>query len=79
MSKRIILFYFFNENEGGIDPIYNDDELEDWMCPCDCEIDEFYKHETEIKIALSIAYDKKKDALELTEIYAIILRTVLNI
>jgi hypothetical protein len=49
MSKRVILFYFFNENEGGIDPIYNDDELEDWMCPCDCEIDEFYKHEKEIR------------------------------
>jgi len=70
--KRTLMFYYINENEGGLDPIYKEDGLEYWMCPAEIPYDVFDVKEDTIWKALVAAYKQKKDGLTIQEIFDIV-------
>jgi hypothetical protein len=67
-KSKTLIFYFINENEGGLDPIYKEDGLEYWMCPKEVSIAVFDAAEEIIWGALAEAYKVKKDGLTYDEI-----------
>ena len=71
-KKRTLVFYYINENEGGLDPIYKEDGLDYWMRPSDISLPTFDAKEDAIWTALSAAYKKKKDGLTIEEIFDIV-------
>lgn len=68
-SKRTLVFYYINENEGGLDSIYKEDGLEYWMCPSGISLPIFDAKEDAIWTALAAAYNVKKDGLTIEEIF----------
>ncbi len=70
MPKKLktLLFYYINENEGGLDPIYKEDGLEYWMCPSEISFAVFDAAEEMIWKALADAYTLKKEGLTYDEI-----------
>ena len=67
---KTLVFYYINEEEGGLDPIYKEDGLDYWMCPSGCSMKEFNKRTEDIWKALRSAYlHKKTDGITLEEIH----------
>lgn len=71
-KSKTLIFYFINENEGGLDPIYKEDGLEYWMCPKGVSLERFDAAEEAIWMALAKAYEIKKDGLTYDEIGAVV-------
>ena len=67
--KRTLVFYYINENEDGLDPIYKEDGLMYWMCPSGISLPTFDVKEDTIWIALAAAYKDKKYGLTIEEIF----------
>jgi tyrosyl-tRNA synthetase len=66
-------FYYINEEDGRLEPVYKEHGLDYWMCPSDCSMKEFDKRAEDIWKALQSAYlHKKTDGLTLEEIHDIV-------
>ena len=68
-KKRTLVFYYINENEGGLDSVYKEDGLMYWMCPSGISLPTFDAKEDAIWTALAAAYNVKKDGLTIEEIF----------
>ena len=68
-KKRTLVFYYINENDGGLDSIYKEDGLMYWMCPSGISQSTFDAKEDAIWTALATAYKDKKDGLTIEEIF----------
>jgi len=71
-QSKTLVFYYINENEGGLDPIYKEDGLDYWMCPPGIPLKQFDDAEEAIWKGLADAYKLKKDGLTYDEVvYAV--------
>jgi len=75
-QSKTLIFYYINENEGGLDPIYKEDGLEYWMCPKGVPLKQFDDAEEAIWKGLAAAYAVKKDGLTYDEIISAVRATV---
>jgi hypothetical protein len=69
-KSKTLVFYYINENEGGLDPIYKEDGLEYWMCPHGIPLNVFDAAEDAIWKELANVYSVKKDGLTHDEVIA---------
>lgn len=50
------IFYYMNEEDGRLEPVYKEHGLDYWMCPNNCSMKEFDKRAEDIWKALLSAY-----------------------
>ena len=75
-KKRTLVFYYINENDGGLDSIYKEDGLMYWMCPSGISQSTFDAKEDAIWTALATAYKDKKDGLTIDRVSIVLLFAV---